>query len=756
MAADYEQLIRGAGRFVDDRAPADALHLAVLRSPVAHGRITRLSTEAARRAPGVRAVLTAAELVARGIRPLGTRAPLEDAEDGVFHDRPRPVLAGDVVRHVGEPVAAVVADDAATAADALEAVELDIAPRDVAPPPPADGEEETRQGRAETEVAFRWAKGDAAAATRAFERADRVVALTVRHPRVAAAPLEPRVAVAAFTLATGRYTLWTPSQGVLTLRGAIAESLGVDAGAMRVVTEDVGGSFAVKIWPYPEHVLTLVAAELTGRPVKWVADRSESFSADVPGRARIDHARLALDARGRFLAFTIEAEADLGAYVNTVAPLIVTTGATRVMGHVYRIPALHYRVTAAFTHAPPTDAYRGAGKPETVATLERLIDVAAARLGVDRLELRRRNLITPAELPYRTAMDETIDAGDMPALATRLEEAADIPGFAERRAASAASGRWRGLGLTFHLHATGGSPVERSEVRVSPDRTVRVRTGTQDTGQGHRRALAAVAAEVLELDPAAVRVEQGDSDRLEVGGGTGGSNLMAVAANTVHRSAGVVLEQARARAGEVLEAAEADLAYAAGRFHVKGTDRAIDLFQLAALDAGRPETPACVAARDFEGEHTTFPCGGYAVEVELDPETGAVRIERWCGVDDIGRVVDPPGAHGQLTGGIVQAIGEALSEALVYDRTGQLLTGSLMDYALPRAVDVPSFALDFAPTPSPNNRLGVKGVGEVGAIGGLAAIVNAVHDALRPAGVVHLDRPLTPARTWRAIAAAKR
>ena len=247
MAADYEQLIRGAGRFVDDRAPADALHLAVLRSPVAHGRITRLSTEAARRAPGVRAVLTAAELAARGIRPLGTRAPLEDAEDGVFHDRPRPVLAGDVVRHVGEPVAAVVADDAATAADALEAVELDIAPRDVAPPPPADGEEETRQGRAETEVAFRWAKGDAAAATRAFERADRVVALTVRHPRVAAAPLEPRVAVAAFTLATGRYTLWTPSQGVLTLRGAIAESLGVDAGAMRVVTEDVGGSFAVKI-----------------------------------------------------------------------------------------------------------------------------------------------------------------------------------------------------------------------------------------------------------------------------------------------------------------------------------------------------------------------------------------------------------------------------------------------------------------------------------------------------------------------------
>ncbi|MFP4270816.1 MAG: xanthine dehydrogenase family protein molybdopterin-binding subunit, partial [Alphaproteobacteria bacterium] len=664
----------------------------------------------------------------------------------------RPILADGVVRYVGEPVAAVVADSLAVAADALEAIELDVEAR----PAVADVEAAAEGGarlwaEAPNNAAFRWSKGDRAGAAHAFEQADHVVALTVRHPRVAVAPLEPRGAVAAFDPTSGRYSLWTPSQGVVALRTAMAECLGVGTDAVRVVTEDVGGSFAVKIWPYPEHVLALVAAELTGRPVKWTATRSESFTADVPGRARVDRARLALAGDGRFLAFTIDALADLGAYVNTVAPAIVTTGATRVMGHVYRIPHLHYRVAATFTNAAPTDAYRGAGKPETVATLERLIDVAAARLGVDRLELRRRNLIAPAELPYRTGMGEAIDGGDMPALAARLERRADLAGFAARRRASAARGRWRGLGVTFHLHATGGSTSERSQVRARPDGTVVVLSGTQDSGQGHRRALAAVAAEALEVAVERVRVEQGDSDQLVVGGGTGGSNLMPIAANTVHRTAQAMLDQARARAAELLEAAAADVAYAAGRFRIKGTDRGIGLFELAAIDAERDDAPACVAERDFEGEHTTFPSGGYAVEVELDPETGAVRVERWCGLDDLGRVVDPPGALGQLAGGIAQAVGESLSEALVYDAAGQLLTGSFMDYALPRAAEVPAFALDFAPTPSPNSLLGVKGVGELGAIGGVAALVNAVHDALAPAGIVHLDRPLTPAKLWQAI-----
>jgi len=755
MVDDDERLLRGAGRFIDDRAPPGALRLAVLRAPFAHGRITRLETAAAAAMPGVRAVLTARDLAERGVAALATRAPLGDTDDGRFLAPPRPILADGVVRHVGEPVAAVVAEDVAAAADALEAIDLDIAPWPAVVDPEAAQAAGAIRAEAPDNVAFRWSKG-AAAAAEAVAGAAHVVELTVRHPRVAVAPLEPRGAIATFARETGRYTLWTPSQGVVALRAAMAAALAVDTDAVRVVTEDVGGSFAVKIWPYPEHVLALVAAERTGRAVKWVADRAESFAADVPGRARVDRARLALDADGRFLAFTVDALADMGAYVNTVAPAVVTTGATRVMGHVYRIAHLHYGVTATFTNAPPTDAYRGAGKPETVATLERLIDVAAARLGLDRFELRRRNLITPDALPYRTGMGETIDGGDLPALADRLKDAADLAGFADRRAASAARGRRRGLGLTFHLHATGGSTDERSEVRALPDGDVVVRSGTQDSGQGHRRALAAVAAEVLDLPRQRVRVEQGDSDRLAVGGGTGGSNLMAVAANTVHRTAHVLLAQARARAAEVLEVASADLAYGCGRFSIKGTDRGVGLFELAAADAAGDDAPACIAACDFEGEHSTYPAGGYAVEVEVDPETGAVGVERWCGLDDIGRVIDPPGALGQLAGGITQAIGEALGEALVYDATGQLLTGSFMDYAMPRARDVPAFALDFAPTPSPNSRLGVKGVGEVGSIGGVAAVVNAVHDALRPLGVEHVDRPLTPAKLWAAIAARDR
>ena len=755
-AADETRLLRGGGRFVADRAATtDTACLAVLRSPLAHGRVRRLDVAAAAALPGVRVVLTAGDLASMGVASLATRAELDDAEDDHFVAPPRPVLADAVVRYVGEPVAAVVADDAATAAAAVEAIELEITPlaaadddeRALTPAAPTLWEE------APGNVAFRWSKGDGTAVERAVAHAAHVVELTVRHPRVAVAPMEPRGAVGAFDAASGRYTLWTPSQGVVMLRTAMAEALGVAGEAVRVVTEDVGGSFAVKIWPYPEHVLVLAAARRLGRPVAWVASRSESFLADVPGRGRVDRARLALDADGRFLAFAIDALADLGAYANTVAPAIVTSGGTRVMGHTYRFAALHYRVTAVLTNAAPTDAYRGAGKPETVATLERLIDLAAARLGVDRLELRRRNLLRPADLPYRTGMAETVDGGDMPALADRLVGAADVAGFERRRAESAARGRWRGLGLTFHLHATGGSTNERSEVRALADGTVRVRSGTQDSGQGHRRALARVAADVLEVPPARIRVEQGDSDRLVVGGGTGGSNLMPIAANTVHRTSLAMLERARVRAAEALEAAAADVVYGGGRFRVKGTDRTIDLFALAALDAEADDAPGCVAACDFAGEHTTFPCGGYAVEVEVDPETGAVSLQRWCGLDDIGRVVDHAGALGQLQGGIAQAIGEALQEALVYDEAGQLLTGSFMDYAPPRAAELPFFALDFHPTASPNSLLGVKGVGEVGSIGGVAAVVNAVHDALRPAAITHLDRPLTPAKIWTAIAA---
>ncbi len=758
-------LLTGRGRYLDDRLPEGCLHLAVLRAPLAHAALGPLDLAAARAAPGVRLVLTAEDLARHGVGPLACRASVTSRDGTPMVEPRRPVLAEEAVKHVGQPIAAVVADSPEAALDALERIDLPLDERPVVVDPEAAAAEGAPAvwEEAPGNRAFDWEIGNRAETEAAFAAAAHVVALTVRHPRVVIAPVETRGALAAYDAASGRYTLWTPSQGVVSLRRALAACLGIGAERLRVVTEEVGGSFAVKIWPYPEQVLALVAARETGRPVKWVASRMESMAADAMGRGRVDRAELALDGEGRFLAFRIDALADLGAFLNAVAPSTATGGAVRVFGHCYRIPGLHYRVQGIFTNAVPTDAYRGAGKPETVSTLERLIDVAAARLGLDRVELRRRNLVTPADLPYATAMGETYDGGDFPAALERLLEATDWAGLEARRAESRARGRLRGAGVGLHLHATGGSTVERSEVRALPDGTVRVRSGSQDSGQGHRTALARVAAEVLEIPAERIRVEQGDSDWLEVGGGTGGSNLLAVAGNTVHRASRRLLERMTASAALLLEAAPADLEYAAGRFRIVGTDRALSLAEVAAgwdalderLREAEPEA-GCVGALDFEGIHTTFPNGAYAVEVEVDPETGRVTVERFTGVDDLGRVYDEAGALGQIQGGIAQEVGEVLLEAVRYEPdSGQLLSGSLLDYALPRADDLPGFDLTLAPTASPNSLIGAKGVGELPSIGAPGPLLNAVLDALKQspgsAGIEHLDPPLTPEKVWRAL-----
>jgi carbon-monoxide dehydrogenase large subunit len=758
-----DRLLTGRGRYLDDRRPADGLVMALLRAPVAHARLTGLEVGAARAIPGVRLVLTAAELDELGVRPMAVRAGVPNSDGTPMVEPERPVLARDMLKYVGQPVAAVVAESEAAALDAVEAIDLEIEEL----PPVTDPEAAAAEGApqlwpaAPGNLGLDWDKGDREATDRAFAEAAHVVELTVRHPRIVIAPLETRGCLGSF--AEGRYTLWTGSQGVVSLRAAMAGYLDVPPDRIRVVTEDVGGSFAVKIWPYPEQVLVLAAARATGRPVKWVASRAESMLGDAMGRGRVDRAALALDADLRFTGFRIDALADIGAYWNAVGATIFTGGACRVFGHCYRIPGLHYRVRGLFTNAVPTDAYRGAGKPETVSTLERLIDVAAARLGVDRLELRRRNLVTPAELPYDTAMGETYDGGDFPAVLERLVADADLAGFAARRAESEAAGRLRGLGVGLHLHATGGSTAERSEVRALADGSVLVRTGTQDSGQGHRTALAQVAAEALEVPLERVRVEQGDSDFLETGGGTGGSNLMAIAGNTVHRTALEMLERARQIAAQRLEAAVEDLEYGQGAFRIAGTERGATLAEVAAFWDGLPPerqegelAGGCMAQLDFEGLHTTFPNGGYAVEVEVDPETGKIEVARWTGVDDLGRVFNEATARGQLHGGLAQEIGEVLLERVHYDpETGQLLSGSLMDYALPRADEVPNFDLAWAPTDSPNSPIGAKGVGEVSSIGGPGPLLNAVLDALRPHGIEHLDPPLTPERVWRALRDAR-
>lgn len=754
------RLLTGGGRYVEDVRPADALVMRVLRSPSANGRIAALEVDDARALPGVAAVLTAAELSELGVGPMTALSPAANSDGTPMAEPRRPVLAEGDVKYVGQPVAAVIAESEAAADDALEAILLDIDEVDSVTDPECAFEGAVQLWPdVPGNVAIDWDKGNRAETDAAFASAAHVIELTVRHPRLAIQPIETRGCIGAYAADSGHYTLTTPSQGVMSLKAAMASYLGVGPEKMRVVTEDVGGSFAVKIWPYPEQVLVLAASRATGRTVAWQSSRTESFVCDAMGRGRVDRAALALDADGRFLGFKIDALADIGAYWNAVSPAIVTGGAVRTFGHCYRIPGMHYRVRGVFTNAMTTDAYRGAGKPESGGTLERLIDVAADRLGIDRMELRRRNLITPDLLPYTTAMGETIDGGDFPAVFARIQEISEAEGIERRKSDSERAGRLRGFAIGTHMHATGGSVAERSEVRALPDGSVLVRTGTQDSGQGHRTALAMVAAETLEIPVERIRVEQGDSDFLTKGGGTGGSNLMPIAANTVHRTARHMLDKAKQVAGHLLEAAPADIEYGLGDFRIVGTDRRISLGDVAAgWDSIPPEQydgdlgAGCVAQLDFEGLHTTFPNGSYAVEVEVDPDTGHVRIERFSGVDDLGRVINEQTASGQLHGGIGQAIGEALMEVMVHDPdSGQVLSGSLMDYALPRADDMPMFDLHWAPTASPNSLIGAKGVGEVSSIGAPGVIVNAVLDALRPLGVKHLDLPLTPEKVWRAI-----
>ena len=741
-----ERLLRGLGQFVDDETRAGQLHMVVVRSPLAHGVIETLDVAGAAAMPGVAAVLTARDLAAEGVGTIGLRAPLADPE-GAFHEPRRPVLAERKVAYVGQPVAAVIAETLAQAQDAAEAIDLDITPLP-AITDPRDAEAGPQiWDDVPANTCFTWAKGNGAETDRLIASAAHVVRAEVVHPRIAIAPVETRGLIAEH--ADGRYTLTTPSQGVRGLQNALSTAMGIAPSALRVRTGDVGGSFAVKIWPYPEHVLGLVAARLTGRPVRWIGSRSEAFIGDVPGRARVDRGVLALDKDGRFLAFRIEADADVGAFLNPAAASIVTTGAVRPFGQVYDIPGQHYRVAARLTTAPPTDAYRGAGKPESTTTLERLIDMAAAKLGMGQAQIRRLNVIPAAKLPYATPMGETVDAGAFAEILTRAEDAGDWAGVAARKAETAARGLIRGASIGFQAHATGGAVTETASVEALPDGTVRVRSGSQDSGQGHAETIAAVVAEALEIPTDRVRFEQGDSDWDGVAGATGGSNLLPVTGPTVHRAALAMIEKARTCAADMLEAARADITYGGGTFRIAGTDRTLGLAAVATeLAAGEDN---CMAQLTFEGDHTTWPHGASVCEVELDPETGTVRLDRLTTVNDLGRIINVALTHGQILGGIGQGVGEALMEGMVFDGDGQPLNGSFMDYTMPRADDLPLVATGWSQTDSPSALLGAKGVGELSSIGTPGLVVNAVMDALRGHGVTHLDRPLTPGKIWAAL-----
>jgi carbon-monoxide dehydrogenase large subunit len=663
---------------------------------------------------------------------------------------PHPPLARGRVRYVGQPIAMVVADTWAAARDAVALVAVEVEPLSVvvdmgsALEPGAPQLFEEMPGN----LAVDWRWGDHAAVERAFAGAAHVSRLRLDNNRVVVAPMEPRGAVASFE--GGRFTVRTGCQGVFGLRAQLAGVMGLRPEEIRVLADDIGGSFGMKASIFPEHVPLLHAARALGRPVRWINDRSESFLADYHGRASVVTGELALDEEGRFLAVRVEGVGDLGAYVAGFGPAIATMVLQKNLPGPYRTPLMAMRIRCAVTNTTPTTAYRGAGRPEGVYLMERLIDTAARETGRDPVELRRRNLFRREELPFAACSGMTYDSGDPAAV---LDIALERAGWADRearRAAARGRGRLRGFGLCTYLEVTAPQGREMGGIAFESDGRVTLTTGTLDYGQGHATPFAQVLAERLGVPFELINLVQGDSDRLLAGGGTGGSKSIMSSGAAIIAASAAVVEKGRWLAGQTLEAAEEDIRFADGRFTVAGTDRSIALMDLARRHPGELDT-ALVA----DTPASAFPNGAHVAEVEIDPETGAISLERYVAVDDFGTLVNPMLVEGQVHGGVVQGIGQALHERTVYDSGGQLLSGSLMDYALPRAADLPAFELAFRPEPATTNALGVKGCGEAGVTAAPPTVMSAVLDALALLGVEHLDMPATPERVWAAIAEAR-
>ncbi|WP_374446931.1 xanthine dehydrogenase family protein molybdopterin-binding subunit [Stella sp.] len=754
-------LLTGRGRFVDDHRPEGLLHAWMVRSPHAHARIRSIDAAQALAVDGVAAVLTGADLAADGVGGIPcTYQPPWPA--GTGPSRPNvlpawPALARDTVRYVGDGVAMVLAGTAEQAREAAELVAIDWEPLPAAVDPVAALAPDAPLVHAGTadNICFVWETGNGPATDAAFAAAHRVVTLDVVNNRIVVAAMETRGAVGEWI--DGRYVLTTASQMPHQLKEQLASDvLHVPEEAIRVVVRDVGGGFGIKNSLYPEQILVLWAARRLGRPVKWIGDRADAFLTDAHARDNRTRGELALDADGRFLALRVTTTANIGAYIANKGLLSPTLNAPALVG-AYATPAIHLRVTGAFTHTVPTDVYRGAGRPEAVYLVERLVDVAAAELGVDRIDLRRRNVIRPAEIPYRTPIWLTYDAGDFEENLNVAMPLVDWAGFEARRAAAAARGRLRGIGLSFYVERCAGASHEDATLEVGADGRVTVLVGTMANGQGHVTAYAQIVAEMLGLPIAAVDVLQGDTDRVKHGQGTGGSRSLVMGGSAVHGATRTVIEKAKTIASHLLETAEADIEFREGVFSIVGTDRRIGFRDVAAAahDPARLPpgmAPGLDADHRFQVPGYTYPNGCHVAEVEIDRETGKPEVVGYTVVHDFGRVLNPLMLGGQVHGGVAQGLGQALLEHTVYDPdSGQLLSGSFMDYCIPRADDVPEFRLHVREDPAPANPLGVKGAGEAGCAGAPPAIVNAVVDALKPFGVRHVDMPLTPERLWRTI-----
>jgi carbon-monoxide dehydrogenase large subunit len=756
------KLLRGTGQYADDVTRPGQAYAVMVRSREAHGIIKSIDIGTAKSMPGVLAVLTAADLAEHG--GLKCNLPLKNRDGSPIRYVARPALTSDKVRFVGDPVACVIAETVAQAKDAAEAVALDIEP--LTPVlKPADA---VKPGaplvfdQVANNIALDYHYGDAAKVAEAFAKAKHVTRLETSNQRMIVAPMEPRAAIGEFDAAAGKWTLYSTSQGVHAMKTTLMDILGAPADKVRVITGQIGGSFGMKSAVYPEYICILHAARALGRPVKWTDERSGSFMSDQHGRAQDMVIEIAFDEDAHILAIRLTGYGNMGGYLAQFGPLLPTGNQVKNIASLYRTPLIEVATKCVFTNTTHVSAYRGAGRPEGNYYVERALDFAAAELGIDRIDLRKRNMIRKSDLPFKAASDMTYDCGDFLGVLKQALDKADHAGFKKRKRESKKAGKLRGFGIGCYLEVTAGGGKELGAIHFDADGMVTIVTGTMDFGMGHATTYAQMLVDMLGVPFERVRVIEGDSDRMAYGNGSGGSRSVMFAGAALNESSKLVIERGKQIASYVLEAAPGDIEFKAGRFTIAGTDRSIGLLDLAARLRAGPKLPDGVPDTldtDHVGEKpvpSAFPNGCHIAEVEIDPQTGYTQVLRYSAVNDLGTIVNPLLVEGQIQGGVMQGLGQALLEQAVYDGDGQLVTGSFMDYAMPRAHDAPMIDVASHPVPTKSNPLGAKGCGEAGTSGGLPAVANAVIDALSDYGIRHLEMPMTPARIWEAIEEAKR
>jgi aerobic carbon-monoxide dehydrogenase large subunit len=760
------RLLTGGGRYTDDtKLNGPAVRMYVLRSPHAHADIKSIDTNAARKAPGVLLILTGEDVKKAGFGDVPCLVPLENRDGSPRADTPRPMLAQDRVRHVGDPVALVVAETLEQAKDAAELIEVDYAAR-----PHTVGTYESAQPGAalvhdhiKNNIAFDWQMGDKAGVDAAFAKAARTVSLRLVNQRLVVNSMEPRGAICEYDAKDDRSTLWVSCQGVHMIRPVVADMiLKIGSAKLRVRTGDVGGGFGMKIFVHPEYPMAVWASRTLKRTVKWIPDRQEAFQSDIQGRDHVSIAEMALDKDNRFLGCRITTYASLGAYLSHFSPFIPTLAGSSMLVGLYQTPAVYVNVKGVMTNTVPTDAYRGAGRPEAAYLLERFVDHIARETGLSPDEIRARNFVKKSQMPWKTSLGDTYDSGDFEGVMRAGMAKADWAGFPARRAQSLQRGKWRGLGMATYVEKCGGGSPEGAIVKFNDDDTLTLYVGNQTNGQGHETALRQVASARLDIDADKIRVVQGDSDVVPEGM-TGGSRMVSVTGGATLGVADKIIAKGKLVAASVLEASASDIDYKDGAFKIVGTDRSVSLFDVArAAKDPKHVPPGEKPGLDDEYTRTqtadTFPNGCHICELEVDPDTGTIEILNYSVVDDFGTALNPLLLQGQVHGGVGQGVGQALTERTVYDNdSGQLLSGSFMDYAFPRADVVPHVKFDMHNSRCTTNPLGVKGAGEAGAIGAPPAVVNAIVDAIAPhTGVKHVDMPVTAASLWAVIQANRK